>query len=184
MEQAQRKTAARPDNTAYYIDTIMSGEIERFKNDKKTGFANLDREAGGLYAGLYVLAAISSLGKTSFALQLADQLAAGGEDIIFFSLEQSRLELVSKSLARRTVTQDEKGKLQFDKAVTSLAIRKGYLPKQVLQAAEDYKQAVNDRINIVEGNFSCNVSFIWDYIRQYIKRTGKRPIVFIDYLQI
>lgn len=178
IEQAQRQTAARPDNTQYYIDALMTGEIERFRNDKKTGFTNLDAQAGGLYAGLYVLAAISSLGKTSFALQLADQLAAGGNDIIFFSLEQSKLELVSKSLARKTAQADP------EKAVTSLAIRKGYLPRQVLDAATAYKHEVQDRISIVEGNFSCNISFIGDYIRQYIRRTGTRPIVFIDYLQI
>lgn len=178
IEQAQRRTAAKPDNTQYYIDALMTGEIERFKDDKKTGFSNLDKEAGGLYAGLYVLAAISSLGKTSFALQLADQLAAGGHDVIFFSLEQSRLELVSKSLARRTAQES------LDNAVTSLSIRKGYLPQQVLQAAGEYKAAVADRISIIEGNFSCNVSFIGDYVRQYIQRNNTRPIIFIDYLQI
>ena len=178
VEQARRQTAAKPDNTAYYIDSLMTGEIERFKDDKKTGFANLDAQAGGLYGGLYVLAAISSLGKTSFALQLADQLAERGNDVIFFSLEQSKLELVSKSLARRTAQKD------IEKAVTSLSIRKGYLPQQVLDAAQEYKEAVADRISIVEGNFSCNISFIGDYIRQYIRRTGTRPIVFIDYLQI
>lgn len=178
IEQAQRRTAAKPDNTQYYIDALMTGEIERFKDDKKTGFSNLDKEAGGLYAGLYVLAAISSLGKTSFALQLADQLAAGGHDVIFFSLEQSRLELVSKSLARRTAQKS------LDNAVTSLSIRKGYLPQQVLQAAMEYKAAVADRISIIEGNFSCNVSFIGDYVRQYIQRNNTRPIIFIDYLQI
>ena len=178
VEQARRRTAAKPDNTAYYIDSLMTGEIERFKDDKKTGFANLDAQAGGLYGGLYVLAAISSLGKTSFALQLADQLAERGNDVIFFSLEQSKLELVSKSLARRTAQND------IEKAVTSLSIRKGYLPRQVLDAAQEYKEAVADRISIVEGNFSCNISFIGDYIRQYIRRTGTRPIVFIDYLQI
>lgn len=178
VEQAQRQTAAKPDNTAYYIDALMTGEIERFKADKKTGFSNLDAQAGGLYSGLYVLAAISSLGKTSFALQLADQLAERGSDIIFFSLEQSRLELVSKSLARRTAQKD------FDKAVTSLSIRKGYLPRQVLDAAQEYKEAVADRISIVEGNFACNISFIGDYIRQYVKRNGSRPVVIVDYLQI
>ena len=131
IAEAQRQTAARPDNTAYYIDSLMTGEIERFRNDKKTGFANLDAQAGGLYSGLYVLAAISSLGKTSFALQLADQLAEAGNDIIFFSLEQSRLELVSKSLARRTAQKS------MEQAVTSLVII-DYL--QILQPAEDSKR--------------------------------------------
>lgn len=194
IAEAQRQTAARPDNTKYYIDSLMAGEIDRFKNEKITGFSNLDKQAGGLYAGLYVLAAISSLGKTSFALQLADQLAAEqrnekgellpGNDVIFFSLEQSRLELVSKSIARRTVKKDAAGNLHFDKAVTSLAIRKGYLPAQVREAAKEYKAAVSDRISVVEGNFACNVTFIGEYVRQYVRKTGKRPIVIIDYLQI
>ena len=50
----------------------------------------------------------------------------------------------------------------------------GNLPRQVLDAAQEYKEAVADRISIVEGNFSCNISFIGDYIRQYIRRTGTR----------
>ena len=184
LEEAQRQTAAKPDNTKYYIDTLMSGEIERFKHDKKTGFANLDMKAGGLYAGLYVLAAISSLGKTSFALQLADQLAESGEDVIFFSMEQSRLELVSKSIARRTVKKDAAGKLKFAAAVSSLSIRKGRLSDTVLAAAAGYKEAVADRISVVEGNFNCTISFIGNYVRQYIRKTGSRPVIFIDYLQI
>ena len=176
VEKARHQAEARPDNTAYYIDALMAGEIERFKNDKTTGFFNLDIQAGGLYSGLYVLAAISSLGKTSLALQLADQIAINGNDVIFFSLEQSRLELVSKSLARRTA--------QKDNAVNSLSIRKGYMPQQVQEAAQEYKRDIADRLSIVEGNFACNISFIGDYVRQYVRRTGTRPVVFIDYLQI
>lgn len=178
VERAQRQTAARPDNTRYYIDALMGGEIDRFKRDKKTGFTNLDEKAGGLYSGLYVLAAISSLGKTSFALQLADQLAAGGEDVIFFSMEQSRLELVSKSLARRIAQKDA------ETAVTSLSIRKGCYPRQAGAAAEEYKAAIADRMSIVEGNFACNIAFIGEYIRRYIDRNKTRPVVFVDYLQI
>lgn len=178
VERARHMTAARPDNTAYYIDQLMGGEIEKFRADRKTGFSNLDREAGGLYGGLYVLAAISSLGKTSFALQLADQLAGQGNDVVFFSMEQSRLELVSKSFARMTAQKDA------EQAVTALSIRRGYRPPQVLEAARAYKEAVGDRLSIVEGNFNCNVSFIGDYVRQYMKRTGTRPVIFVDYLQI
>ena len=72
IERAQHMTAAKPDNTAYYIDQLMSGEIARFREVKKTGFANLDEKAGGLNTGLYAIAAISSLGKTTFAAQMAD----------------------------------------------------------------------------------------------------------------
>lgn len=178
IKEAKRRTAGKPDNTQNYIDCLMSEEIEKFKAERKTGFNNLDRETGGLYAGLYVLAAISSLGKTSFALQVADQIAEQGHDVIFFSLEQSRLEMVSKSIARRTAQKD------INTAVTSLSIRKGYLPEQVTTAAKEYKEAVKDRISIIEGNFSCNSAFIGDYVRQYIRRNNTRPVVFVDYLQI
>lgn len=177
--QAAKWEVLKPDNTAYYLDTLMATEIERFRHDIKTGFDNLDAAAGGgLYSGLYVLAAISSLGKTSFALQLADQIAERGTHVLFFTLEQSRLELVSKSLARRTALDDE------TKAVKSLSIRKGYLPEQVKRAATEYKAAVADRMNIIEGNFACDISFIGEYIRRYIRRNETRPVVFIDYLQI
>lgn len=179
VEKARRQAAAKPDNTQYYIDALMAGEIERFKDEIKTGFANLDTVAGGgLYAGLYVLAASTSIGKTTFALQLADQLATGGRDVIFFSLEQSRLELVTKCIARRTAQKD------LTKAVSSLAIRKGYMTPEIKQAVNDFKEATRDRLNIVEGNFACDISFISDYIRRYMKRNKARPVVFIDYLQI
>ena len=183
IEAARRQTGKRPDNVEYYIKSVMGSDIARFKTDIKTGYRNLDEQAGGLYAGLYVVAAISSLGKTTFCHQLADQIAEGGHDVLFFSMEQSRLEMVSKSLARRTAQKD------LNTAVTSLAIRKGYLPQNVKEAVAEYTEAVKDRLSIIEGNFSCNISFIGDYIRQYMRRNGaaengSRPVIFIDYLQI
>lgn len=39
-------------------------------------------------------------------------------------------------------------------------------------------------MSIIEGNFACDISFIGDYIRKYIQKTGKKPVIFIDYLQI
>ena len=179
VQRTQWKIAPRPDNVSYYIDNLMSGEIDRFKSIVKTGFANLDEETRGLYSGLYVIAAISSLGKTTFSAQMADQIAAAGHDVLFFSMEQSRLEMVTKSIARKTYINDKK------KAVSSLSIRQGRLTKEVIEAAEQYKQEVQERMNIIEGNFNCNISFIGDYIRQYIRNNeGKRPVVFIDYLQV
>lgn len=179
VERASKAASTRPDNISLYIDTLMGTEIQQFRQDVKTGYKNLDELSGGLYAGLYCIAAISSLGKTTFAAQMADQIAAAGHDVLYFSLEQSRLEMVTKSIARITAQQD------INTAVNSLQIRKGYLPKNVVQAAEQYKAGVQDRLSIVEGNFSCNISFIGEYIKQYMQRNkGTKPVVFIDYLQI
>ena len=170
----------RTDNTADYIDTIMAHEIEAGKKAaaRKTGFANLDREAGALYTGLYILAAISSLGKTTFALQMADQLAAAGQDVIYFSMEQSRLELVTKSIARYMRMRDK------NTAVSAINIRHGYLEAPVLAAAAEYKAAVGRRMQIVEGNFNCNVAYIRQYVRNYIARNKTTPVIIVDYLQI
>ena len=180
IQTAEAQTAAKPDNVSNYIDNLMQGEIARLKAaaDRKTGFETLDRKSGGLYPGLYVIAATSSLGKTTFSLQIADNLAAAGHDVLFFSMEQSRLELVSKSLARITAQQDK------ETAVSSLTIRKGYAPEALRAAAAQYKETIADRLSIIEGNFNCNISFIGDYIRRYIRRNQCSPIVFIDYLQI
>lgn len=49
-----------------------------------TGFSKLDAALdGGLYDGLYVMGAVSSLGKTAFCMQMADNLARQGRDVLF-----------------------------------------------------------------------------------------------------
>lgn len=180
IAKAAAQTAARPDNTTAYIDALMAGEIDRFKQarNRQTGFSNIDAKMPGAYPGLYTLAAISSLGKTTLALQMADQFAAAGHEVLFFSMEQSRLEMVAKSLARFTAQADMKN------AVNSLSIRQGHLPAQVTDAVKTYKATIGERLSIIEGNFNCDIGYIGDYIRRYIDRNNAKPIVFIDYLQI
>ena len=178
IEEAITRTAARPDNVSDYIDKFMGDDIAEFGEPKKTGFAELDRNCGGLYPGLYAVGAISSLGKTTFTHQIADQLAEQGHDVLFFSMEQSRLEMVSKSISRITAQMD------FSSYVDSLSIRRGFLPPNVQAAAKEYKRRVGDRMNVIEGNFNCDIGFISDYVRHYIQANGVKPVVFIDYLQI
>ena len=89
----------------YYIGTSYLEEIKRASRYqlKKTGFKLLDEELnGGIREGLYFIGAIPSLGKTTFTLQLADNIAKQNNKVIIFSLEQSRFELVSKAISRLT----------------------------------------------------------------------------------
>ena len=180
VQKAIRGTAARPDNVADYINSLMAGEISKFKEgaNRQTGYKNLDKAAGGIYPGLYVLGAVSSLGKTTFIHQMGDQMAAAGEHILYFSLEQSRLEMVSKSLARMTAQKD------INKAVSSLQIRAGNLTEAVLSAADEYTADTGGRVSVIEGNFACTVPFIGEYVTHYMKRNNVKPVVIVDYLQI
>jgi len=180
VDVAQTKTSARPDNVLAYIDNCMAAEIADFKaaGNIKTGFFDLDEQLGGLFPGLIAIAAISSLGKTTLAHQIADNLAASGREVVYFSLEQSALELVTKSLARLTAKRD------LYSAKTALSIRCGNFPQSVNNALEEYRKTIGERLSIVEGNFNCNVGYIGDYLREYIHKTGCKPIAFVDYLQI
>lgn len=74
-----------------YIDGYdwqIRADLERFRLLRigRQGFSNIDAKVS-FYPGLYVLGAISSLGKTTFIHQMADQLAKAGEHVLFFSLE-------------------------------------------------------------------------------------------------
>ncbi|MDE5765272.1 MAG: toprim domain-containing protein [Ruminococcus sp.] len=186
VEDVTRRSVAEfsrlrhPDSTTDYINTIMSDEIEELKKYRhlKTGFSNIDAIIGNLYPDLYIIGAISSLGKTTFCVQMADQIASMGNDVLFFSLEQSRLEIISKCISRRTAQSD------VSTAVTSLSVRRGYLPYQVLKVAQELAQDVQERLSVIEGDFENNVNFIRDYVHRYIAKNNTRPVVFVDYLQI
>lgn len=176
----------RPNSVSLYIDTLLADDIERRKalGKRDTGFKNLNKATGGgLRPGLYFLGAISSLGKTTFCSQMADNMAAAGNDVIYFSMEQSRLDMVTKSLARETwYLADAAG--DRSKAVQGDQIMDGYKSPLLAQAAESYKQKIGDRLSIVEAGFECTTQYITDYVRKYFAKTGKRPVIFVDYLQI
>ena len=162
-----------------YLEDVFMKDIDKFKSykDRKTGFKNLDALTGGLYPGLYVIGSISSLGKTTFAHQIGDQLAGMGDHILFFSLEQNRLEMVIKSLSRITARNNK------DKAVSSIKIRGGELTPEVLAAVEEYSK-VADHISVIECNFDINVYSVVEYTKQYMQATQVKPVVIVDYLQI
>lgn len=179
VESAQHDIC-KPDNVRTYLSSTFSQEAAALmaQAHRKTGFANLDKECGSIYAGLYVVGGISSVGKTTFISQLADQLAAQGEHVLFFSMEQSRLEMVSKSIARATA------QLDVQTALTSLQVRTGQSSATLYDAMTGYTEDVADRLSIIEGNFDSTVSYIKEYVDRYIKQNGAKPVVIVDYLQV
>lgn len=66
-----------------------------------TGLDHVDKLLnGGLRPGLYLLGAAPGMGKTALALQIADNIAASGRNVLFYSLEMVKEELIDRSLCR------------------------------------------------------------------------------------
>ena len=171
----------------YYLNNEFNSDTEHFEKHKnlKTGFSNLDKVTN-LYPGLYVLGAISSLGKTTFACQLADQLAKSGEHVLYFSLEQSKFELVTKGLSRITAQESIRNNTfnsSSNTAVSSIKIREGLRTEAVLRAIEEYK-SFGKRNVIYQCGFEANINTILDRVNNYIEDNQVKPVVIVDYLQI
>lgn len=186
-EQLKREAAAYslPD----FIKKIEESKRAAFI---PTGFAPLDSLLdGGLYAGLYVVGAISSLGKTTFCLQIADQIAQSGQDVLIFSLEMARNELIAKSVSRLTLIEDLRQNASTANAKTTRGILTGTryadynkTEKQLIQTAVSAYGGYARNIYITEGIGDVGVEAIRDKVQKHIKLTGKAPVVVIDYLQI
>ena len=157
-----------------------------------TGFLNFDKLLdGGLYAGLYVVGAISSLGKTTLVMQAADQIAQLGQDVLIFSLEMARYELMSKSISRQTYLIAKENKIDTRNAKTARGIttarnyqKYNRTEKDLIKkATEKYSNYANN-LFISEGIGDIGVKEIKEIVERHIKITGNRPVIVIDYLQI
>lgn len=164
---------------AEYYENQFASDVENFKKGGKlkSGYANIDAITN-LYPGLYVIGAISSLGKTTFIHQMGDQMAEAGNHVLFFSLEQSILELASKSIARKMAQEDQKNGL------SSLQVRRADLSDSLIASAINKCKIYSDKMTIVECSFRATIDDIANTVHEYIKQNNVKPVVIIDYLQV
>lgn len=182
------------ENSARHALTSFLEDIEHNRNKEpiSTGFFNLDDTDnldGGLYAGLYVIGAISSLGKTTFTLQMADNIAKAGHDVLIFSLEMARRELIAKSISRisfkgMTAGQNTASLARSTRDLLSNVNRNNAEQMQVIKNALTQYAEYAENIFIVEGLGDVDIDRIKNTIAQHVIYRKKTPVVIIDYLQI
>ncbi len=184
--EQQIRTASKPDVISIYIEELFEADMVRnIKNRKKTGFEELDEQmGGGLNSGLYIVGGIPSIGKTTFTHQLAEQMAEQGEDVLFFTLEQTKFIFVAKSLSRITAKINlEKGEINpIIKAIPSSQIMNGDISGDYLDLAKEQYKKIAERVSVID--YIKTVEGIREYVRRYIQRNNVRPIIIVDYLQI
>lgn len=191
LKELERAAYSADYAASNYLDALRA-KIKEAAPFAKTGFKTLDKAlGGGLFPGLAFVGAVSSLGKTTFCLQLADNIAAQGVDVLVFSLEMSRGELISKSLSRLTLNESERRGQGQELAKTTREIMTGafykrYSPEglQVIDKAyEDYRE-YSDRLYFFEGVGDIGTDQIKETIERHIELTGNKPAVVVDYVQI
>jgi len=180
---AHKVKALLPAFRAYVMD-------EKANKSISTGFEWLDNAiGGGLFPRLYAVGAISSLGKTAFVLQIADNVAASGHDVLIFSLEMPMEDLIGRSISRLTYQiAKAKGNMRLAKTelgITALEKYKWYTDDEqeaIKTAYSQYEAYAQDTLSIYTGRHTAGE--IRAKTEAYINATGHRPLVVIDYMQL
>ncbi|MFR2947087.1 MAG: replicative DNA helicase [Oscillospiraceae bacterium] len=134
-----------------------------------TGLIDLDRKINGLNrSDLLLIAARPAMGKTSFALNIALNVAKKyGQTVAFFSLEMSREQLAMRLLAGESFVDSQKmatGKLS-EEEWTKLALASAALSQTDIRVDD------NPSITVAEMNAKC-------------RRLDNLGLVLVDYLQL
>ena len=182
-----------------YTESSAAGQMEAFlayiekqaaRPALKTGFAQLDQALdGGLYDGLYVIGAVSSLGKTAFCMQMADQLAMQGRDVLIFSLEMMTWELMARSISRESFQLDTSARRRMAKTARGVLDGKRWAnytaqEKAHLEMARTKYASYANHLYFREGDHETGLDYIQKEVARHIAETGEKPVVLIDYLQI
>lgn len=172
-------------NGANLFDEVLSEVEYNYANggikNISTGFPELDRKiGGGLYNGLYIIGAGSSIGKTTFTQQIADYIASTGKKVLFFSLEMGKKEMISKTVVREL----------FKKGNSTLGARELLNGDMRDRDWENLsKQCGNiskvlENLYYLEGNFGTTIEDIVNTSKEFKDIYGESPVIVVDYLQV
>lgn len=153
------------------LDAVMKGTHSAGGGDY--GFRDLDAKTGGVHNGeLVILAARPSMGKTAFAMNVAENVALHqGVPTLFVSLEMSSLELA-------------------DRLLCSVARVNGYRLRNGTISQDDRLRLVDKAAEVakaplyVDDSPGRTVSEIAAAARRIKRRQGGLGLVVIDYLQL
>ncbi len=178
-------------------------ESEAKESVIKTGFSKLDEKLGGglRNSRLYGLGGISSLGKTTLVLNIVENIAKAGRDVLIFSLEMARTELLAKILSKNTfepVLKKYQNENDFEKwkeaakeeAVSLIDLYNANYNKEkeakINEFTNKYLEEIAPRLNIMEGIGNITVATVRNTVEMFIEKNRPefKPVVIIDFLQI
>lgn len=144
-----------------------SGKIEKIENRCDTGYPKIDSRLKGISGGnLIILASRPKVGKTAFALSIAQNVAETGKKVMFYSQEMLGEELCERILSK-------KSGISMNKLIdNSLSVDEIEKLKNALENNSN-NMIVNDSSGITVQDIRLNCRMIKDL-----------GLIIIDYLQL
>ena len=152
-------------------------KLEKLQEDKDqlrgipTGFPDLDKMTAGLHkSDLIILAARPAMGKTSFALNLASNVAKRNKQVLFFSLEMNNEQLVDRLLS-------------INSGIDAWRIRSGNLKDTDYEKINEAMGQLDKYDLLIDDSVGLNISQLRTKARRanYHKNLD---LIVIDYLQL
>ena len=168
-------------------------ELTRNEPPISTGYKKLDDLLdGGLYPGLYTFGADTSLGKSTFWLNIALNISDQGRSVLYFSVEMSKYELTGRLLSKETylLARSKKGlgHAQTERSLTSFSkLNNLDAPDQKLvQDAKVLFRHQARNLYLFENIGEIYADTIRNEIINFMTRTGttQPPVIIVDYIQI
>lgn len=144
-----------------------------------SGFKHLNLIFNGVSPGLHVLAAVPGCGKSTFAWQLANQVAMSNVPVVYVHFEQSKKEMLDKSMARLSGINSRhisRGRIVLD------SFQSG---PQIVSGLKSLAEKVAPWTVIHEADEKTNVYEIEKIFKGTLERLGaKSGLLLVDYLQV
>lgn len=191
-----QKDEYKKNTAAYNLQAFTDGIAESANAPAiSTGFVELNEKLdGGFRKGLYMLGGIPSVGKTSFVLQIADQIAVQDKDVLYISMEMERYELMAKSISRITAelsTEDKSAFGGINNAKTAIQIMDGTqyqrysdTERGLIRSSIEHYEGIASHLYIIETSGNYSVKEVRSAVERHINITGNVPVVMVDYIQI
>ncbi len=153
-------------------ETVISNSQERKGyTGCATGFHKFDNRSGGLQpSDLVVIAGDTSMGKTSLALSITDNLAKQGHSIAIYSLEMNSLQLASRFTSMAS-------------EISSSEIMYGKFRNTDFEKLDKGIGKIQDYEIYIDENSNSTIDSILSSIR-YMKRNYDIKGVVVDYIQL
>jgi len=155
------------------IDHLYQQENKSDVTGLSTGFVDLDKKTAGLQEGeLIIVAGRPSMGKTAFALNMAEHVAlVSGAPVLIFSMEMAATQLAMRLLG--SIARVDQHKMRI-----------GDLSTQEWSGLSEAIGKLHDAPMYIDETGAINILELRARSRRIFRKYGKLGLIIVDYLQL